>query len=298
MLRSRLRNKYYKDKTDASALAYKKQRNKCVSLLRKAKKTYFGNLNPSVICDNKMFWKIVKPLFSEQAVSTNSITLIENNIIIYDDTTITEIFNEFFRNAVKNLKIEPYELFSVDEYFLNGVDDPIFRAIRKYENHPSILKINEIASFEKEHIPFEPTKFELVVQEIFALNTSKAFPMGSIPTKILKENYDIFRFKIFVDFNFSVKSGTFPNNQKYADVSPFFKALDRHMKTNFHPFSILPAISKITERLMFYQIGKYIDGKLSMYQCRFRKGMNAQNCLLYDRKVESALIKKVKVVYF
>ena len=34
MLRSRLRNKYYKDKTDASALAYKKQRNKCVSLLR------------------------------------------------------------------------------------------------------------------------------------------------------------------------------------------------------------------------------------------------------------------------
>ena len=30
MLRSRLRNKYYKDKTDASAFAYKTQRNKCV----------------------------------------------------------------------------------------------------------------------------------------------------------------------------------------------------------------------------------------------------------------------------
>ena len=65
MSRSRLRNKYYKYNTDASALAYKKQRNKCVSLLKKATKTYFGNLNPSVICDNKKFWKTIKPLFSE-----------------------------------------------------------------------------------------------------------------------------------------------------------------------------------------------------------------------------------------
>ena len=63
----------------------------------------------------------------------------------------------FFRNAVKSLKIEPYELFSVDEYLMNEVDDPIFRAIRKYENHPSILKINEVASLEKEHFALEPT---------------------------------------------------------------------------------------------------------------------------------------------
>ena len=145
MLRSRLRNKYYKYNTDASALAYKKQRNKCVSLLKKAKKTYFGNLNPSVICDNKKFWKNIKPLFSEQAVSTNSITLIENNVIIYDDKELTEVFNELFNNDVKQLNIEPFEHFSADKYFLNEDDDPILRAIRKYENHPSILKINEAA---------------------------------------------------------------------------------------------------------------------------------------------------------
>ena len=32
---------------------------------------------------------------------------------------------------------------------------------------------------------------------------------------------------------------------------------------------------------MFYHVNKYIDEKLSMYQCGFRKGMSAQNCLLY-----------------
>ena len=63
MLRSKLRNKYYKEKTNASALAYRRQRNKCVSPRKKAKNTYFGNLNPSLICDNKYFWKTIKPLF-------------------------------------------------------------------------------------------------------------------------------------------------------------------------------------------------------------------------------------------
>ena len=66
MKRTKLRNKYLKNRTDASASAYKKQRNKCVSLLKKAKKSYFGNLKSSDICDNKKFWKSVKPLFNEK----------------------------------------------------------------------------------------------------------------------------------------------------------------------------------------------------------------------------------------
>ena len=53
MLRSKLRNKFYTEKNDFNFSAYKKQRNRCVSLLRKAKKSFYGNLNPSIICDNK-----------------------------------------------------------------------------------------------------------------------------------------------------------------------------------------------------------------------------------------------------
>ena len=78
---SKLRNKYYQEKTNASALAYRRQRDKCVSLLKKAKKTYFGNVNPSLVCD-------IKPLFCEQKVSTNSIILIENNDIADDEISL------------------------------------------------------------------------------------------------------------------------------------------------------------------------------------------------------------------
>ena len=45
MLRSRLRNKFLKTKTEESKQLYNKQRNLCVTLLRKAKRNYFSELD-------------------------------------------------------------------------------------------------------------------------------------------------------------------------------------------------------------------------------------------------------------
>ena len=206
-----------------------------------------------------------------------NITLIENNVIIDDDKVISEIFNEFFSNVVTNFNIE-----NNSNFVNNNIEeaDPVLKSIRTYENHPSIFKIKE-ATNKLEHFTFQPTNLESAIKEILSLNGSKASPIYSIPVKIMKENYDILGLKVVIDFNSSVAFGTFPNNQKLADVIPIFKALDRFVKNNYRPVSILPALSKIMERLLFYQIEKYMDGKLSMYQCGFRKGMSAQKCLLF-----------------
>ena len=53
MTRPRLRNKYLKYKTEESCLVYTQQRNKYVSLLRKTKINYYGNLDEKYITDNK-----------------------------------------------------------------------------------------------------------------------------------------------------------------------------------------------------------------------------------------------------
>ena len=97
----------------------------------------------------------------------------------------------------------------------------------------------------------------------------------------MKENLDIIAPKILIDFNSSINTGIFPTNQKLADVSPIFKDENKHFKVNYRPISILPALSKISEKLMSHQIEKYMKDKLSIYQCGFRKGMSAQNCLLF-----------------
>ena len=70
MHRTRIYNKYLRNKTDKSKRKYTKQRNYCVSLLRKSKREYYSNLDVKNITDNKTFWKTVKPFLSDKVTST------------------------------------------------------------------------------------------------------------------------------------------------------------------------------------------------------------------------------------
>ena len=62
MKRSKLWNKFSRDRTETSRKEYKKQRNFCVNLLRKAKK----NLEVNSVLDYRKFSQNVKPLFSKK----------------------------------------------------------------------------------------------------------------------------------------------------------------------------------------------------------------------------------------
>ena len=67
---------------------------------------------------------------------------------------------------------------------------------------------------------------------------------------------------------------------KYAEVTPIHKKDNKIDKENYHPRSILPNLSKVYERLMYNQIYPYFQTIFSKFQCGFRKGFNAQHCLL------------------
>ena len=75
MVRSKLKNKYNKNRTEENWDSYKKQRNFCLNLLRKTKKDYFSDLDIKNITDNKAFWKTIKPYFSNKALNSSSLIL-------------------------------------------------------------------------------------------------------------------------------------------------------------------------------------------------------------------------------
>ena len=54
---SKLRKKFLKSIPEIDKKAYNKQKNKCVSLLRKTKKAYYSNLNMKDVVDAKSFRK-------------------------------------------------------------------------------------------------------------------------------------------------------------------------------------------------------------------------------------------------
>ena len=106
LVRSKVRKKFLKSRSKSDKKAYNKQRNKCVSLLRKTKKAYYSNLNVKDIVDNKKFWKTVKSFFSDKSNNFENISLIENGNLLIDDFEITETFNEYFQNLVPNLDLK------------------------------------------------------------------------------------------------------------------------------------------------------------------------------------------------
>ena len=77
-----------------------------------------------------------KALFSDKKPSNESITLVEDNEIISDDSKIAETFGDFFSNAVKNLNI------NIDPALTSNADhiqDTINNAFEKYKNHSCIV---------------------------------------------------------------------------------------------------------------------------------------------------------------
>ena len=71
--RTRLRNKFLKNRTESNRVSHNKQQNFCVTVLRKTKRDYYGNLDEKDVIDNKKFWKTVKPLFSDQVISSKKL---------------------------------------------------------------------------------------------------------------------------------------------------------------------------------------------------------------------------------
>ena len=71
--RTRLRNKFLKNRTESNRVSHNKQQNFCVTLLGKTKRDYYGNLDEKDVIDNKKFWKAVKPLFSDKVKSSKKL---------------------------------------------------------------------------------------------------------------------------------------------------------------------------------------------------------------------------------
>ena len=84
MTRSCLRNKFLATKTDANRKAYNKQRNYCVSLFRREKKSLFNNPITKKIVDNKRFWQTVKPF----TLIEDKTKIVSGNDIVGESSTI------------------------------------------------------------------------------------------------------------------------------------------------------------------------------------------------------------------
>ena len=75
-------------------------------------------------------------------------------------------------------------------------------------------------------------------------------------------------------------NGKFPITLKNANVIPVHKKGDPTDKTNFRPVIVLPLLSKVFERVIYNQLGKYMGTFLNKLLCGFRKAHSTQHTLV------------------
>ena len=208
MQRSKLRKLFLKKRTEENRNNYVKQRNLCVTLLRKSKREFFGSLNETDLCDNKKFWGVVKPFLSNKVVYNDRITLVEDDKVVENDKNTASILNEFFSNIITTLGIPQY---NETEPVSHNISDPLLKKIMKYRFRPSIVTIkkncNSGLSFS-----FSRVKRDEIMKEINNLKTNNATQSTDIPTKLINKNSDIFGDFIFGNYNNCVSYSIFPNS--------------------------------------------------------------------------------------
>ena len=177
----------------------------CITLLRKSNREYFNNLNEKNVSDNEKFWRVVKPLLSNKITSNEKKVIVEDDKIIRSDNEAAKIFNEFFSNVATNLSNpQSIQIYQTSE----NISDPVIKVIVKYRDHPNIIAIKDECT-SKSNFDFSFVEKVDILNEIKMLQSNKVKQNTDIPTKLIKDNADIFAEFIFVSLNKCIEQSVF-----------------------------------------------------------------------------------------
>ena len=90
-----------------------------------------------------------------------------------------------------------------------------------------------------------------------------------ISTHLLKSMSNMIAPLLTLSINQSLCTGIFPDQLKVAKVIPLYKKDDQHLFDNYRPISLLPAISKVFEKIAFIQVYDYLEKNNLLYSSQY-----------------------------
>ena len=118
-----------------------------------------------------------------------------------------------------------------------SLSDPIEKAIMKYSKHPSIRKIHSFAQIYG-YFKFQEVTLEQMHSEIEGLNSKEATTFGNIPTRVLKNSFDICSESMQLIFNNYIQNCVFLDLLKLADVTSLHESEEKTSKNNYRLVSV------------------------------------------------------------
>ena len=240
--KNKLRRKFWKYRHENDWTEYKVLRNNLNSIIWKSKKEFFRE-RLSKCEDSKEFWKCLKQ---------------------------GEIVGKKAEQIPKDFKVS-----EINEYFVNmgkfyEADEEL---IEHYDNHVKPGLGNRFS-------------FRMVTEKevIAAMNEikSKAVGIDDVSIDMIKAISPYAITAITHLMNKSLQTGVFPQSWKTSVVHPVPKKQSPSTVQQLRPISILPAMSKILEKLVMYQMDLYIEKEclLPKLQSGFRKNHSTCTALV------------------
>ena len=123
---------------------------------------------------------------------------------------------------------------------------------------------------------------ERILNIIRNRNQSKAHGWDEIPVRVIKMCDNSLTIPVKLIFMNCLRRGIFPEIWKRANVVPVHKKLEKHLKENYLPISLLPIFGKILEKLIYDSLFSHLEKEnlLNPNQSGFRPGDSTINQLL------------------
>ena len=225
---------------------FKKYKNKLTNLLKLAEKSYYRRQFEYNKSNLSKMWKTLNNIINKRKNANSNIVFKHNDHIISKNVDIANNFNDYFLNTPKDLCNK----------LPSQTKDPC-----------SYLK-----GFVNESLFMNPTSEDEVMKILSGLTNSSA-GHDEIDIKAIKGVASNILKPLVHICNLSLAMGTIPSELKIARVVPIHKKGPKDKFSNYRPVAVLPAFSKLFEKLVYNRMTKFLDKHniLNDNQFGFRK---------------------------
>ena len=222
--------------------------------IRQAKRMYYHEQFSKIKNDLKSTWKTIKDILGNKKNKKDfPECFMINDTRVTNTKTIAESFNEFFTKIGPDLA--------------DRIETPPGKNFKDFLKNPSISQFN-----------FHTITEEDTTKSINELRNKSSKGVDGISSILLKQLKTELCKPITHLINCSIVTGLFPNKLKTARVIPIYKKNAKNILDNYRPISILPAISKVFEKIIHKQVNEHFVTQNLFYtgQYGFRAGHSTE----------------------
>lgn len=244
--------------------------------IRTAKKLFYEKLFKKYEHDIKNTWSTINEILSKTKKKKQFPEyFLHDNIKIHDKLQIANQFNLFFTN----------------------IGPELANKIKSKTNFKSFMKRRHTCELKFKNIGKSD-----VIKIIDKLKPKSSCGYDGISSKLLKQIKNEIAEPLALIINQSLNTGIFPDQLKLAKVIPLYKKDAETIFTNYRPISLLPAISKIFEKVIYNQLYEYFQTYKLFYvsQYGFREGHSTEyaSLELIDRILTEMDSGKIPICVF